>query len=125
MTPCTILLTAPTNLLWRGNRIVGDAGELFTIDDGQRFRSEFDVSAPNSRLSSPNALTFMILGDTEAADLIAERDRQLEANRQKALHLANEAAQAAADQAERDARRDALVALVRAAVPSPESLMES
>ena len=121
MNPLWIVATRDLNMNWRGNRVVGSAGELFRIDDGERFRSEFDPGHPVASRTDADP-GFLILDDTTAAELIAERDALAEAYRLQAAQAQAARAEAERAEAERVARREALSALVREAVPKPDVL---
>lgn len=122
MKPCWIVLTRDLNFVYRDtDRVVGGPGDIFRITDGERFRSEFDPGHPVASRTNADP-GFLLLDDATAAELIAERDALAEAYRAQAAQAQAARAEAERAEAERVARREALSALVREAVPKPDEL---
>lgn len=122
MKPCWIVLTRDVNFVYRDtDRVVGGPGDIFRITDGDRFRSEFDPGHPVASRTNADP-GFVILDDATAQELIAERDALVEQYRRQARASELARVEAARAEAERVARREALSALVREAVPKPDDL---
>lgn len=117
--PCWIVATRDLNFHYRStDKVVGGPGDLFRITDGDRFRSEFDPGHPTASRTNADP-GFLILDDETAAELIAERDALAEQYRRQAERDASKRLEAEKAEADRVARREALSALVREAVPKP------
>jgi hypothetical protein len=102
----TIVLTRDLDMNWRGQKIKGPAGSLFDVTDAERFIAEFAGRTDD----------LVILSEGEAWEMRQAEEK--ERHRVRAEQAETERVrliEAEAD-AERQARHDALIELVRAGV---------